>query len=104
MSGILNLCKITKQNKKAQILLISEVSLKFALAKWLDKANLFNNFIETEFLTFKVSYSKSWATTVTAQKMKFSITDFFSKFDQIRRNCGFGHIYWRFGHIYWRNP
>ena len=29
----------------------------------------------------------------TAQKMKFSIKDFFSKCDQI----------W-FGHIYWRNP
>ena len=31
----------------------------------------------------------------TAQKMKFSIKDFFIKYDQIRRNCGFGHIYWR---------
>ena len=29
--------------------------------------------------------------SVTAQKMKFSIKDFFSKCDQIR--CGFGHIY-----------
>ena len=29
-----------------------------------------------------------------AQKIKFSIEDFFSKFDQIRRFC----------HIYWRNP
>ena len=29
----------------------------------------------------------------TAQKMKFSIKDFFSKCDQIRRNCGLGHIY-----------
>ena len=33
----------------------------------------------------------------TTQKMKFSITDLFSKCDQIR--CFFG-----FGHIYWRNP
>ena len=32
----------------------------------------------------------------TAQKMMFSIKDFFSKCDQIE-NC-------RFGHIYWRNP
>ena len=42
---------------------------------------------------------------ITAQKMKFSIEDFFSKCDQIRSklriwshllvNCGFGHIYWR---------
>ena len=41
--------------------------------------------------------------TYTAQKMKFSIKDFFIKCDQIRRkpwlyeifagNCGFGHIY-----------
>ena len=31
---------------------------------------------------------------VTAQKMKFSIKDFFSKCDQIRE----------FEHIYWRNP
>ena len=30
----------------------------------------------------------------TAQKMKFSIKDFFSKCDQIC-SCGFGHIYWR---------
>ena len=29
----------------------------------------------------------------TAQKMKFSIKDFFSIFDQIAGNCGFGHIY-----------
>ena len=29
----------------------------------------------------------------TAQKMKFSIKDFFSKCDQIAGNCGFGHIY-----------
>ena len=33
----------------------------------------------------------------TAQKMQFSITDFCSKCDQIRRKL-------RFGHIYWRNP
>ena len=30
----------------------------------------------------------------TAQKMKFSIKDFFSKCDQVSL----------FGHIYWRNP
>ena len=30
----------------------------------------------------------------TAQKIKFSIQDFFSKYDQIRK----------LGHIYWRNP
>ena len=29
----------------------------------------------------------------TAQKMKLSITDFFSKCDQIRRKLRFGHIY-----------
>ena len=33
----------------------------------------------------------------TAQKMKFSIKDFFSKYDQIRTKL-------RFGHIYRRNP
>ena len=27
------------------------------------------------------------------QKMKFSIKDIFSKYDQICRNCEFGHIY-----------
>ena len=32
---------------------------------------------------------------VTAQKMKFSIEDFFSKCGQIRRNYQFGQIYWR---------
>ena len=31
----------------------------------------------------------------TAQEVKFSIKYFFSKCDQIRSNCGFGHIYWR---------
>ena len=30
-----------------------------------------------------------------AQKMKFSIKDFFSKRDQSAWNCGFGHIYLR---------
>ena len=30
---------------------------------------------------------------ITAQKMKFSIKDFFSKCDQIRRKRQFGHIY-----------
>ena len=33
----------------------------------------------------------------TAQKMKFSIKDFFSKWDQIRR-------FLRIGHICWKNP
>ena len=32
---------------------------------------------------------------LTAQKLKFSIKDFFSKWDQIQGNCGFGHIYLR---------
>ena len=31
--------------------------------------------------------------TITSQRMKFSIKDFFSKSDQIAGNCGFGHIY-----------
>ena len=31
----------------------------------------------------------------TAQKMKFSIKDFFSKCGQIRSFLRFGHIYWR---------
>ena len=30
---------------------------------------------------------------ITAQKMKFSSKDFFSKCDQILSNCRFGHIY-----------
>ena len=33
----------------------------------------------------------AWQGPNTAQKMKFSIKDFFSKYDQ-------------FGQIYWRNP
>ena len=37
-----------------------------------------------------------WTIKWTAgQKMKFSIKDFFSKYDHIRRNYGFGHIYRR---------
>ena len=32
---------------------------------------------------------------VTAQKIKFSIKDFFSKCVQTALNFGFGHIYWR---------
>ena len=46
------------------------------------------------------SFFKNTQETVvngTAQKMKSSIKDFFSKCDQIRRKL-------RFGHIYWRNP
>ena len=31
----------------------------------------------------------------TAQKMKFSVKDFFSKYDQIRSFLWIGHIYWR---------
>ena len=31
----------------------------------------------------------------TAEKVKFSIKDFFSKCDQTAVSCGFGHIYWR---------
>ena len=34
---------------------------------------------------------------IIAHKIKFSIKNFFSKCDQIRRKL-------RFGHIYWRNP
>ena len=33
--------------------------------------------------------------TYTAQKMKFSIKDFYSKCDQIHSSFGFGHIFWR---------
>ena len=38
----------------------------------------------------------------TAQKMKFSIKDFFGKCCQIRSSvpCGFGHIYW--ANLYWK--
>ena len=45
------------------------------------------------FLFFKKSFDIFGAFTTT-QKMKFSIKEFFSKCDQIRR----------FGHFYWRNP
>ena len=36
--------------------------------------------------------------TITAQNMKFSIKNFFSKCDQIRRKLK------KFEHIYWVNP
>ena len=39
--------------------------------------------------------------THTAQKLKFSIKDVFSKCDQIAGNSGFGHIYW--GNPYFKN-
>ena len=32
---------------------------------------------------------------MAAQKMKFSIKDFFSKCAKSAVSCGFGHIYWR---------
>ena len=41
-------------------------------------------------------YADSDAIILTAQKMKFSIKDFFSKCDQIRRKLLLN--------IYWRNP
>ena len=34
--------------------------------------------------------------TVRAQKMKFSIVDFFGKCDRIRASCVFGHIFYIF--------
>ena len=30
---------------------------------------------------------------ITAQKMKFSMMDFFRKVNKSAENCGFGHIY-----------
>ena len=46
--------------------------------------------LRTPFYVFSYEFCKIvyTAVSVTAQKMKFSIKDFFS-------NCGFGHIYWR---------
>ena len=35
-------------------------------------------------LSWPVVLTKIWLVNITAQKMKFSIKDFFSKFDQIR--------------------
>ena len=43
--------------------------------------------------TYIQAYSGIFRHTCTAQKMKFSIKDFFSKCDQTAGNCGFGHIY-----------
>ena len=37
----------------------------------------------------------SQASIYTAQKMKFSIKNLFSKCDQIHRKLRFGHIYWK---------
>ena len=42
--------------------------------------------------TYK-TYFYCHLTYPTAQKMKFSIKDFFSKGDQILISCKFGHIY-----------
>ena len=39
--------------------------------------------------------------TISTQKMKFSIKDFFSKCDQSAVFCRFGHIYWR--NTQWKN-
>ena len=41
------------------------------------------------------AYKRAKNETNTAQKLKFNIKDFFSKCEQIRWKCGFGHIYWR---------
>ena len=46
---------------------------------------LFSHYIAEIYLT-KAELS-------TAQERKISIKDFYSKFDQIRSFCGFGHIY-----------
>ena len=46
-----------------------------------------------------MSFSENFAYVLnrwfTAEKMKFSTKDFFSKCDQSAVSCGFGHIYWR---------
>ena len=42
--------------------------------------------------------------TLTAQKMKFSTKDSFSKCDQIRRKPQIWSHNCRFGLIYWENP
>ena len=41
----------------------------------------------------QLSKLESTEITYTAQKMKFSIKDLFSKLDQIRSKLRFGHIY-----------
>ena len=43
--------------------------------------------------TWLFSYTRSPPIYNTAQKMKLSIKDFFSKCNEIAGNCGFGHIY-----------
>ena len=40
-------------------------------------------------------FSRPVTANITAQKMKFSITDFFNKYDQAAGTRGFGYIYWR---------
>ena len=53
-----------------------------------------NRMIRNIRLIMKIYDLTNWlANTYTAQKMKFSIKDFFSKFDQSAVFCGFGHIY-----------
>ena len=45
-----------------------------------------------EYLWKKICLLKLY---VTAQKMKFSVKDFFSNVTKSAVSCGFGHIYWR---------
>ena len=56
----------------------------------------FDEFIETVFLIhqiFQISFFFLLSALYTAQKMKFSIKDFFSKLTKSKGNSGFGHIY-----------
>ena len=45
-------------------------------------------------LVFRMRVGNAKQEINTAQKMKFSIKDFFSKCDQIAVFCGFCQIYW----------
>ena len=49
------------------------------------------------FLTIRATECDDSASSnrYTAQKMKFSIKDFFSNMTKSVENCGFVHIYWR---------
>ena len=59
----------------------------FKFLSWLLGRIEKNRMIRNIRLIMKIYDLTNWlANTYTAQKMKFSIKDFFSKFDQIRRN------------------
>ena len=65
-------------------------------------ASKLNNSILGVFKTLPQIYMELFAMikAYVAQKIKFSIKDFFCKCGQSAVSCGYGHIYWRYP--YWK--